>query len=236
MNRGKGLDRGLSVWGKEQRWRNGLQLVDLELMEMNEWWREKCLKQNTAWHGGRRLKFVLDKKSICGTNSNRKCLLCGLKNSGSWDPLQTNWIRTSGKKDCHYVLPTKLTPFQGLPLWHLILSSFLSFFHCPHPLHLLVGSPWKWHCGHSNLKHITTQMPQIHKAKMIRISEFCHIAISMTKMQNQLHFCTFGMNDLYKKMTDPFTAAWQREFRSKFNKNQDLTLKTTVMEKNLRHE
>lgn len=235
MNRGKGLDRGLGVWGKEQRWRNGLQLVHLELMEMNEWWREKCLKQNTAWHGGRRLKFVLDKKSICGPNSNRKCLLCGLKTvvPGIYsrptesEPLgkrivtgfPRNWLHS---KACHYGTSFSLPSFPSSTV--------------PTPLHLLAGSPWKWHCGHSNLKHITTQMSQIHETKVIRISEFCHIAISMTKMQNQLHFSTFGMNDLYKKMTDPFTAAWQREFGSKFNKNQDLTLKTTVMEKNLRHE
>lgn len=46
---------------------------------------------------------------------------------------------------------------------------------------------------------------------MIRRSEFHHIAIPMTKMQNQLYFCTFAMNDLYKKMPDPFIAAWQKE-------------------------
>lgn len=190
-------------------------------------------KHSLAWRA--KTKVCSGQKVHLWPKLQQKMPAVWVKNSGSWDLLQTNWIRTSGKKDCHR-LPAKLTPFQGLPLWHLILSSFLSFFHCPHPMHLLAGSPWKWHCGHSNLKHITTQMPQIHETKVIRISEFCHIAISMTKMQNQLHFSTFGMNDLYKKMTDPFTAAWQREFGSKFNKNQDLTLKTTVMEKNLRHE
>lgn len=143
MNRRKGFDRDSSVTGKEQRWGNGLQLVDLGLMEMNEWWRVKCLKQNTAWHGGRRLKFVLDKKSICGPNSNRKCLLLWVKTSGSWDPLQTNWIRTSGKKDCPR-LPTKLTPFQGLPATMAPHSLFLSFLLPPPHPHLLSGSPWKW--------------------------------------------------------------------------------------------
>lgn len=141
MNRRKGLDHGLSVWGKEQRWGNGLQLVDLGLMEMNEWWREKCLKQNTAWHGGRRLKFVLDKKSICGPNSNRKCLLCGLKpvvpgihsRPTESEPLGKRIVTGFPRNDSIPRLACTMAP-------HSLFLSFL--LPPPHP-HLLSGSPWK---------------------------------------------------------------------------------------------
>lgn len=143
---------------------------------MKEWgWREKCLKQSTVWYGGRGLHFVLDRKSICGPYSIRKSLLCGLKTVVSGIHSRPSESEPLGKKD-YPTLPTRVTPFQCLPPWYLILGPFFSG---PCALLLVLpGNGWvKTSVG------TATQMPQIHNAKTTRVSEICHTATYMTKMQ-----------------------------------------------------